>query len=384
MNVIELKNVKKKYLYGAEALNGVSFALGKGEKLTVFGGAGAGKTALLKAIAGLTEFEGEMRLFGKPCAGLPLRDRNISMTFSDAFKKSKTVYENLRFSFDLRNIERSAFEEKLREIDGAFGIGYLYFFKFADLNAGQRASVTAARCLMRDADLYLLDNPLKGLDADEKRGFILRFLAYLKDKDYTVIYATDDLAETRLLNFKNLTLNCGFTGGCGYLEDLYAAPPELSLCRLFGMNVFDEGDVYAAVKPRDLEIAGYSGASEKGVCLTVKRRDSEAETLNDISGGGVCAAVKPQDLRTIKPADGNVRDRKKSFAEAFFIGEEFCSDGGKAEYFVSAAEPRIFFSLSRERSEKRPLPMSAGDAVTLCYSPDKALRYGKSDEKLKK
>jgi multiple sugar transport system ATP-binding protein len=337
MEKIRFENVKKKYLYGANALNDVGFSLEKGRRMTVFGGEGAGKTTLLKVVAGLTDFEGNIYLDDKDIRKISVKDRRISMTFADAFKPRKSVYENLFFSFKIRGIEAKIFEEKLRKIDEIFGVGYLYFWKFKDLNQRQKAVVTIIRCLVRDAELYLLDDPLKGLTKSEKRDFLLKTLSYL-DGERTLIYATDDLDEARLLNFYTVILNCGYVGDSGFFEDIRKAPAELSVCRLLGINVFEDGDKYIAVKPEDLRF----------------KKSENTEPENNFYGFG---------------------------ASAKLIGIENCSMHSVYN-FVSSDDERNFFGAYVFHSDGGSIPPKIGDIYELFYDETKALFYGISDEKL--
>ncbi|MDR2091618.1 MAG: ATP-binding cassette domain-containing protein [Clostridiales bacterium] len=438
MNELTLKNVKKKYLYGANALNGVSFSLKKNERLTLFGGGGAGKTTLLKAVAGLTDFDGEILLDGVDIRGIPLKKRGISMTFPDAFKPRKSVYENLRFSFEIRGIEGKIFEEKLREIDGIFGIGYLYFFKFKDLNQRQKAVVTAVRCLIREAELYILDNPLKGLPKEEKRDFLLKMLTYLKGRG-TLIYATDDLGEARFLNFFNVILDCGYVSGKGFFSELYFKPRELSVCRLLGMNVFADGEEYAVVKPENLEFEPYSlerlskekeendgrgrrdenglkddyngetgaffcgsvgnaaedesglsgddsGETDAVFCGSVGNAAEDESGLSGDENGETDAVFRGSvgnktgnEIGRGKKTDGNF---KSLCAEAVLIGIE---SGFMCEvyHFVAEREPREFFCAARSFSPENggSIPPKIGEKYALFYDETKALRYNKADEK---
>ncbi|MDR1905337.1 MAG: ATP-binding cassette domain-containing protein [Clostridiales bacterium] len=256
MEYLSSKNIEKKYLYGGNALNRVNFSLKKNEKMTVFGVESAGKTSLLKVVAGLTDISGgEILLNGTNISEISLKDRNFSMTFSDAFKSRRSVYENLFFSFKLRGADKKAFESKLKEADGVFDISHLFFKTYGDLTETQKATVTAVRCLMREANLYLLDNPLKGLSKEDKTALLLKILTYLRNKSGAVIYSTDDFFEACYLNFKTLVLNYGYTSAYGSLSEMERLPEDLYICKLFDMNIIEEEARFAVVKKKDLRIA---------------------------------------------------------------------------------------------------------------------------------
>jgi ABC-type sugar transport system ATPase subunit len=376
MEKIRFENVKKKYLYGADALNGVSFSLEKNRRMTLFGDAGAGKTTLLKIVAGLTDFEGGVYLDGADIRKIPIKDRRISMTFSDAFKSRKSVYENLYFSFKIRGIEAKIFEEKLRKIDEIFGVGYLYFWSFKDLNQRQKAIVTVLRCLIRDADLYLLDNPLKGLPINEKRDFILKMLSYLGG-ERTLIYSTDDLDEARLLNFDTLILNCGYISDAGLLEDMRKAPAELSVCRLFGFNIFKIGGEYIAIKPEELIFKKSENPTDKPPLdgVDCEKSVSVRSGLDArFDGESEFAGVEFK-----RPENGTIF---YTFgASAKLIGME--SGSAYNTYnFASLDDSQGFFSVYIFHANGGSIPPKIGDIYELFYDKTKALRYGAHDEKL--
>ena len=268
MDILRIDSLTKDYLYGRRALHGIDLTLEENSSAAVFGRDGAGKTTLLKCVAGLESPTGGGIYFGDASAAdVPVKDRNISMTFPDALSKGKTVYDNLYFSFGVRGEGKELFEERLREADRFFDIHHLYFKKIVDLDPQKKAAVAFVRCLIRDARLYIFDNPLSGFTREEKEDFILRFKAYrsFKKERGAVLYASDDFEEIRFLNFETLILNCGFGSACGTLADLYKRPPNIYVCELFGFNVLKLGGSYTAVRPEDMKALknpegfGYSG-----------------------------------------------------------------------------------------------------------------------------
>jgi ABC-type multidrug transport system ATPase subunit len=219
---------------------------------------------------------------------------------------------------------------------------------FKDLNKRQKALVTVIRCLLRDAELYLLDNPLKGLTKPEKRDFLLKILSYLDGKG-TLIYSTDDLDEARLLNFYTVILNCGYVSDAGFFEDIRKKPKELSVCRLLGINVFRGGE-YIAVKPEDLKFKKSENTEGLDFSKNAKRFD--------FSEGAYAFGGFAKSIGIENGSAYNVR--------------HFASLDGSGDFFSAYIFPTDGGGFIPE----------TGGIYELFYDASKALYYNVSDEKL--
>ncbi|MDR3294050.1 MAG: ATP-binding cassette domain-containing protein [Clostridiales bacterium] len=298
MKYLEVEKLSKKFLYGEQALDGVSFSLDRGERLTVFGDSCAGKTALVKTVLGLFEKSGgSIRLGGRDIAEIPFKERGFSSTFFDAFKRRKSVYENLFYSFRLRGIERSVFEEKLRIADGFFNTKNLLFKEWGDLSPREKALAVIVRCVLRGAELYLFDDPLKGLAFPEKKEILLRLSAYLDAAvGGAVLYTTGDLLEAEFLNQKTLILNYGTVAAYGDLKGIFAAPPDLYCCRLFGFNVLKRDKYPQSILQNDLNGNTSAQGDTEYQTRSILQNDLNENTF--VPNNAVFFAVKPKDLHT--------------------------------------------------------------------------------------
>ncbi|MDR1940238.1 MAG: ATP-binding cassette domain-containing protein [Clostridiales bacterium] len=328
MELLTLKNLDKRYLYGADALNGVCLGLSEGGRLVVFGGAGSGKTTLAKVISGLTGITGGEALYrGEPFANVGIRERNISACMPEAFCGRKSVYDNLYRSFELRSEGRAGFESRLREADAFFDFSHMLFKKYKDLNFYERIKAALVRCLLRDADLYLVDNAFKGLSAIDKRRLLLNAAAYLNLKPGAFIYMTDDIDDARLLGFETLILNYGSAESCGDILD--PKPDGLYAARTSGFNVIRLGDggkaVYAAVAPRrSFVAAGGERVDFWGTCACVSAIDGLPVAY--VKGGDgpndfVAAAIYKDGVKT-PVAIGGQAGVTFDLKDAFYYGAD--------------------------------------------------------------
>ena len=247
MAEVVLESVTK--LYGRKrAVNGVSLTCREGEFLSIFGPTGAGKSTILKMIAGIEPITTGRILFnGRPVNDLPPQQRNVSMAFeSYNLYPHLNVYDNIafplrapRWGLKLSHAEERA---KVGEIANFLGIGELLERLPQHLSGGQKQRVSLARALVRKPEVYLLDEPIAHLDAR------LKFSTQSLLKDFaakyraTIIYVTHDYREALALSDRVAVLRKGQIEQEAVPEDIYYRPVSDFVGRLIGeppMNLMD-------------------------------------------------------------------------------------------------------------------------------------------------
>ena len=247
MAEVVLESVTK--LYGRKrAVNGVSLTCREGEFLSIFGPTGAGKSTILKMIAGIEPITSGRILFnGRPVNDLPPQQRNVSMAFeSYNLYPHLNVYDNIafplrapRWGLKLSHAEERA---KVGEIASFLGIGELLERLPQHLSGGQKQRVSLARALVRKPEVYLLDEPIAHLDAR------LKFSTQSLLKDFaakyraTIIYVTHDYREALALSDRVAVLRKGQIEQEAVPEDIYYRPVSDFVGRLIGeppMNLMD-------------------------------------------------------------------------------------------------------------------------------------------------
>lgn len=233
MSELEIIGLNQKYRGGAKALT--DFYLSSCGIAAVVGGEKAGKTTLLKCLAGLEDYDGEVRLNGKLLKDVSPKDRNIFMLFDDlAIFGRKTVKYNLAYPLSVRKVAESEIDEKVAELAERFNLTALLDVKAKKADKSALRRLSYARMFVRKSDLYLIDNPLKGLD-DEERGREFETLAaYIRELEGVVIYATDKLKEAAALTDNITLLNLGYTKQAGSFEDFYERPQSLFAAKAAG------------------------------------------------------------------------------------------------------------------------------------------------------
>ena len=247
MAEVVLESVTK--LYGRKrAVNGVSLTCREGEFLAIFGPTGAGKSTILKMIAGIEPITTGRILFnGRPVNDLPPQQRNVSMAFeSYNLYPHLNVYDNIafplrapRWGLKLSHAEERA---KVGEIANFLGIGELLERLPQHLSGGQKQRVSLARALVRKPEVYLLDEPIAHLDARLKFSTQSLLKQFASNYKATIIYVTHDYREALALSDRVAVLRKGQIEQEAVPEDIYYRPVSDFVGRLIGeppMNLMD-------------------------------------------------------------------------------------------------------------------------------------------------
>ncbi len=234
--------------YGAtKALNDVSFDCEEGEFFTLFGPSGAGKTTILELIAGIKSgYEGSIKIRGRDLADVPIQNRNVAMAFENyALYPHLSVMENIAFplrSPKAAKIGEAAITKKVRWISDELGIDDLLDRNPAQLSGGQKQRVSLARALVREADVYLLDEPIAHLDAKLRTVARTNLKAMATNLGATILYVTHDYREALGLSDRVLILNEGCVLQVADPRTIYHKPATDYVGRLVGdpaMNLLD-------------------------------------------------------------------------------------------------------------------------------------------------
>ena len=229
MAEVQLESVTK--LYGRKkAVDGVSVTCREGEFISIFGPTGAGKSTILKMIAGIEEVtSGNIRFNGHVVNDLPPQERNVSMAFeSYNLYPHMNVYDNV--AFPLRaprwglKLERTEERRRVEEIAAFLGIDELLERLPQHLSGGQKQRVSLARALVRRPEVYLLDEPIAHLDARLKFSTQSLLKEFASKYGSTIIYVTHDYREALALSQRIVVLRRGVIEQEGTPEEVFHTP----------------------------------------------------------------------------------------------------------------------------------------------------------------
>ncbi|MCX8507249.1 MAG: sn-glycerol-3-phosphate ABC transporter ATP-binding protein UgpC [Alphaproteobacteria bacterium] len=211
MAELSLKNIVKRYDSGNIAINGIDLNVRDGEFVVFVGPSGCGKSTLLRMIAGLEPIsEGEITIDGLRVNDLPPRTRDIAMVFQDyALYPHKNVFENMAFGLRLRKMPKDEITKRVTQAAQMLKLEHLLTRKPRDMSGGQRQRVAMGRAIVRNAKLYLYDEPLSNLDAQLRTEMRTEIKRLHNRLGATSIYVTHDQVEAMTLADRIAVLSGG-------------------------------------------------------------------------------------------------------------------------------------------------------------------------------
>lgn len=281
---VTLQNVSKSFGgdRGPWAVRDFCLDIADGELVVFVGPSGCGKSTTLRMLAGLDDVtSGRILIGGKDVTALPPKDRNIAMVFQNyALYPQKTVYDNMAFGLRVRGEPRDEIDRRVRSAASNLDLDALLERKPRQLSGGQMQRVALGRALVRDPDVFLLDEPLSNLDAKLRvrtREEIATLHARL---GATMIFVTHDQVEAMTLGDRIVIMRDGWIQQAGRPLDLYDRPENAFVAAFIGspeMNLIDGvltregGDLM--VRAGDLTVglpAGEFVEAEKDVTLGIR------------------------------------------------------------------------------------------------------------------
>ena len=239
---LELQGLRVQ-LGGRDVLRDFDLSVGAGELLVLAGPSGSGKSTLLRAIAGLTESSGSIRINGREVFALQPGARDVAMVFQNyALFPHLTVRGNLAFGPQARGMTRWEIETRIAAAAAALGLESLLERHPRELSGGERQRVALARALMRHAAVWLMDEPLSNLDAPLRLRARSQILNIHRQLGGATIYVTHDQTEALALADRLGILRDGRLQQLDAPMTVYRAPANLFVARFLGhptMNVLE-------------------------------------------------------------------------------------------------------------------------------------------------
>jgi len=241
MAPVTIRNIRKKY--GAvPVLHGIDLDIRDKEFVVLVGPSGCGKSTLLRMIAGLEEVtSGDILIGDRVVNDVPAKSRDIAMVFqSYALYPHMTVRENMSFSLRLRKEPKDVIDRKVREAADILNLTPYLDRSPRQLSGGQRQRVAMGRALVRDAQVFLFDEPLSNLDAKLRVVMRTEIKALHQRLHTTSIYVTHDQIEAMTMADRIVVMNAGRIEQIGTPLELYDTPANLFVADFIGspsMNV---------------------------------------------------------------------------------------------------------------------------------------------------
>src|SRR5262245_5214889 len=294
MASVTLKDVRKVYAGGVEAVKGVSLGIPDGSFTVLLGPSGCGKSTLLRMIAGLeTISAGEVSIGGRRVNEVEPADRDIAMVFQNyALYPHMSVYDNMAYGLRNRGVHRGEIEQRVAEAARLLAIEPFLRRKPRELSGGQRQRVAMGRAIVREPQAFLFDEPLSNLDAKlrvQMRAEIRRLHNRLKA---TSIFVTHDQVEAMTLADLVVVMNGGRIEQSGAPTAVYRLPATRFVATFIGSPAMN-------LMPGKVVGAGVVETGGGRIGFT-----PEAFALGD--GQAVEVGIRPEDLRFGSGAEGEL------------------------------------------------------------------------------
>jgi multiple sugar transport system ATP-binding protein len=236
MPTVTLSGVGKIYPDGTRAVSGLDLEIGHGELMVLVGPSGCGKTTTLRMTAGLEEItEGEIRIGDRIVNALDPRQRDIAMVFQNyALYPHMNVYDNLAFPLRARRLRRDEVRTRVERTARLLGLEGMLRRKPRALSGGQRQRVAMGRALVREPQVFLMDEPLSNLDAKLRTQMRAEIAGLQREIGVTTMYVTHDQVEAMTMGTRIAVMRDGLLQQQGPPQQLYDEPGNLFVAAFVG------------------------------------------------------------------------------------------------------------------------------------------------------
>lgn len=304
---ITLKNIQKTYEGGVTVIDNLNLEIKDKEFVVLVGPSGCGKSTTLRMIAGLEPITGgELKIGDRVVNNVPPKDRDIAMVFQTyALYPHMSVYRNMAFGLLQRKVDKKIIDEKVRHAAEILNLEPYLDRKPKALSGGQRQRVALGRAMVRDPEIFLLDEPLSNLDAKLRTEMRSQISKLHKDLGTTFVYVTHDQTEAMTMADRICVMKDGVIQQYDTPQNLYDYPENLFVAGFIGspeMNMFP-----ASVHKKE------DGWYVKTEQLDMKIPDGliRSDKINAYDGKPVVFGIRPEDIHIEE-------DVKETYPDAVF------------------------------------------------------------------
>jgi len=295
MAEIQLRNLSKRW-GGFVGVSNFDLTIADKEFLVLLGPSGCGKTTTMRMIAGLEDAtEGDILIAGKRVNTLEPKDRDVAMVFqSYALYPNMNVFEHIRFPLKVRGVDPKTHDEKVRRASAMVELDDFLHRKPAELSGGQRQRVALARAIVREPNVFLMDEPLSNLDAKLRVSTRAQIKNLSHELAVTTIYVTHDQIEAMTLADRVVVMEKGVVQQVGTPTEIYDKPANSFVASFIGnpaMNLVDGVLEDGVFKAQGTEIPRLKGPNGP---VTLGFRAEDASVVP--SGGEIAGKIYTMEL----------------------------------------------------------------------------------------
>ena len=299
MAEIQFRNISKRWgsFVGVDKFD---LTIADKEFLVLLGPSGCGKTTTMRMVAGLEDAtEGDIFVDGKRINDLEPKDRDVAMVFqSYALYPNMNVYENIRFPLKVRGVDPKTHDAKVRRASAMVELDDFLHRKPAELSGGQRQRVALARAIVREPNVFLMDEPLSNLDAKLRVSTRAQIKNLSHELAVTTIYVTHDQIEAMTLADRVVVMKQGVVQQVGTPTEIYDRPANAFVASFIGnpaMNLIEGEMAGGTFRTTNVEIANLN-APDGAITLGFRAEDARVIQSDAQGNAQITAPIYTMEL----------------------------------------------------------------------------------------
>ena len=352
MATISLRNVQKTYPGNVTAVHAFDLDIADKEFVILVGPSGCGKSTTLRMIAGLEDIsDGELYIGDRLVNDVQPKDRNIAMVFQNyALYPHMTVFDNMAFGLKLQKMPKDEIKEKVEEVAKVLDITHLLHRRPKALSGGQRQRVALGRAMVRNPDVFLLDEPLSNLDAKLRTAMRSEIIKLHRKLDATFVYVTHDQTEAMTMGDRIVVMKDGYIQQVDTPQNLFDNPANIFVAGFIGspqMN-FIEGKV---IKNNGKYFVAFLNSA-------IEVPEKFVDKLDGYENKNVILGIRPEDIDLTQEADSfgqteALVDLTEIMGSEAFVYLKLANDGKivartKADIAVKPGD-KVWFGLREDK-----------------------------------
>ena len=343
--LISLRHVNKVYPNLVQAVYDFNLDIKEKEFIVFVGPSGCGKSTTLRMIAGLEDITtGNLFLEGKRANELPAKDRDMAMVFqSYALYPHLNVYQNMAFSLKLRHVDKDTIYQRVKAAAKILELGEYLDRKPKELSGGQRQRVALGRAIVRNAKVFLMDEPLSNLDAKLRVQMRSEIVKLHRSLEATTIYVTHDQTEAMTMADRIVVMKLGHVQQIGTPEEIFDHPANMFVASFIGSPAMN-------LIPAVIEGNDFRFSDGKTLPSTAKQiKQIEEFHKNRLAQLEQRLAVEEQRVAA-DIAEAEAKHKKKK-VDLSYIGreaEEMKKEIAELQAFISEPTRRVVYGIRPE------------------------------------
>jgi len=347
------------------AVNDLNLEIEDKEFLVLVGPSGCGKSTALRLLAGLEDIsEGNLQIGDRVVNDVAPKDRDIAMVFqSYALYPHMSVYDNMAFGLKLRGYDKEDIDKRVQNAAEILGITVLLERKPRQLSGGQRQRVALGRAIVRDPQVFLLDEPLSNLDAKLRVQTRAEITKLHKRLETTFIYVTHDQVEAMTMASRIAVMNAGVLMQVDSPQNLYDSPNNLFVAGFIGSPAMNFFNAELIKKGDDITV--------KTDAFTISVPEGRRASLKPHVGKKVVFGLRPEDIHDPNFAPPRIiaQNVEAEVDITELMGNEiFLFLKSKDSEYVARVDPRTSYKM--------------GDKVTMAYNMENMHIFDKETEQV--